>query len=580
MGGGRKGSHNHGQKGVRRERLQMVALAFIVVGFVSMAFRFRELPNAARARESLSTMRGNAEAALANANAMNTVAAMKREASEPQVTMLTQAQQQYEQPKDEANAAATTDKPSETPKPTETPEPTLPPAQQRLICQRERDYGILDAIRKDARTFCKNNDAHTTQVTLYNVAGGIKTTILRNFELNMDDVKIHRPIKDLSQDGGGHDPRFIYSDKLVQCSCPELAEAVRESKHPFVLWDPSLALVNTTKDPLPTICEPSLVTLPSAEAADENSNNVVVFTDPVILISRRDDHNPFFQVSNALNAWIVAKSLNWDFNRIRVVHFDAGYPSPVDALHQKLLAPKHDIVTGASLMGKRVVFKSDAMLAPWEVSGPMMQHLNDREPCYNSEMMKDFRSLSLQLLGVAPTKQHIVDTIDENNPKRSSSTVVVTVITRRPYKGRTVQRVWRNEDQILDKLREEYADLNVVFQSVEFVDLTLDKQMQVIINSDVVIGMHGAGMVNVLWARPETLVIEIFPRLRKRWGYRNLCQFLGCDWHEFRGGTDIGQDEAANTKDKSIEYEEWRKFFDPLLRKRYAQVEAQQNPSV
>jgi protein O-GlcNAc transferase len=112
------------------------------------------------------------------------------------------------------------------------------------------------------------------------------------------------------------------------------------------------------------------------------------------------------------------------------------------------------------------------------------------------------------------------------------------------------------------------------------VDLTLDKQMQVIVNSDIVIGMHGAGMVNVLWTRPETLVIEIFPRLRKRWGYRNLCQFVGCDWHEFRGGTDIGEDEAANTKDKRIAYDEWRKFFDPLLRKRYAQVEAQQNPSV
>jgi len=362
---------------------------------------------------------------------------------------------------------------------------------------------------------------------------------------------------------------------MIRCSCSELAQAAREAKKPLVLWDPTLALVNTKTDPISAVCGPSQATLPPAEEGD-----AVVFTDPVILISRRDDHNPFFQVSNALNAWIMVKALGWDLKKTKVIHFDAGYPSPVDALHQKLLSPNHELVRGETLVGRRVVFKSDAMLAPWEVSGPMMQHLNDREPCRTSRLMQDFRHLALQTMGAPMTKQHVVDVIDAENPQRSSSTVVVTVITRRPYGGRKVQRVWVNEDEILAKMREEYRDLNVVFQSVEFVDLPLDKQMEVIVNSDVVIGMHGAGMVNIFWTRPKTLVVEIFPKERRRWGYRNLCQFLGCDWHEFRGGTDIGKEADANAKDKSIKYDEWKKFFDGLLRKRYAQVEAQQNGEV
>ncbi|KAF1792931.1 Glycosyltransferase AER61, uncharacterized [Phytophthora cactorum] len=97
--------------------------------------------------------------------------------------------------------------------------------------------------------------------------------------------------------------------------------------------------------------------------------------------------------------------------------------------------------------------------------------------------------------------------------------MIVTVITRRPYGGRVLQRVWLNEDEIMDKIRVKYKDLN---------------QMKTTIESDMIISMHGAGLVNVLWARPMTMILEIFPKERFRWGYRNLCQFVGCDWHQFR----------------------------------------------
>ncbi|GLD97870.1 hypothetical protein PINS_up006567 [Pythium insidiosum] len=160
--------------------------------------------------------------------------------------------------------------------------------------------------------------------------------------------------------------------------------------------------------------------------------------------------------------------------------------------------------------------------------------------------------------------------------KQDPASCVVTVITRRPYQGRMVQRKWRNEAFILDKMRALYANGTYrhgecVFQSVDFVELPLREQMRVIVNSDVVIGMHGAGMVNVLWTRPGTLVVEIFPRNRKRWGYRNLCQFIGCQWHEFRGGSDVGK--GDNGSDKIIAFPQWNAFFDPLFRETVAALE-------
>lgn len=232
----------------------------------------------------------------------------------------------------------------------------------------------------------------------------------------------------------------------------------------------------------------------------------------------------------------------------------------MDELHQELLSPSQEIVKGQNLVGKQVFFHSQVMLAPVENTGPMMQHLADSEPCVNSDLFHGFRSLALETMGVSDQRAH------------SLAAVVVTVISRRPYNGRRVQRVWANEAEILDKMRAEYNDLNVVIQSVDFVDLTMAQQMQTVVNSDVVIGMHGAGMVNVFWTRPETLVVEIFPRQRFRWGYRNLCQFLGCDWHEFRGGSDSGVGGDANARDKWIEYAQWKQFFDTLFRQQYNTV--------
>lgn len=90
--------------------------------------------------------------------------------------------------------------------------------------------------------------------------------------------------------------------------------------------------------------------------------------------------------------------------------------------------------------------------------------------------------------------------------------MIVTVITRRPYGGRTLQRVWVNEDEVIANMRIEYKGLNVEFRSIDYVNLTLAEQMRTTIESDMIISMHGAGLVNVIWARPMTTVVEIFPR--------------------------------------------------------------------
>ncbi|KAG6622710.1 uncharacterized protein IUM83_09243 [Phytophthora cinnamomi] len=283
-----------------------------------------------------------------------------------------------------------------------------------------------------------------------------------------------------------------------------------------------------------------------------------------VILTRKDDHNPFFQISGILNAWIMIKVLGWESSSTQLVTLDRALPSPVDDLRHAMLAPNRVVIGGDELQ-KRVLHLESALLAPYEARGPMMSHLNDVQPCYANEMIKDFRDEALKNMNVAPQK---------TDPKRC----LITIISRRPYGGRTVQRVWQNEGEILHHMRSEYKGVyrfgECEFQSLDFVNMTMRDQMQVMVDSDIVIGMHGAGMVNVMWTRPETLVIEIFPRQRWRWGYRNLCQYLGCAWREFRGGQDMFvRTTDPNDMDKRVQYNEWKRFFDPLFRAAIAKLE-------
>ncbi|KAF4134528.1 hypothetical protein GN958_ATG16279 [Phytophthora infestans] len=460
-------------------------------------------------------------------------------------------------------------------------------------CYTQRDVGIIPAVRQAAKNFCVNGGwdkekqkpvSHNkaTKVSTFRVGGGIRSATFQNLMLDLVDVKINSPIASMAQDGGTHDPRFNFNPKMINCACDEFAAYFShlpgdKERRGEQVWQPSLMLFPGNGVPLSSICSPKRPENSSRSAWDfvknplqtPDNNETVVFEDPVVLIARRDDHNPFFQISYALNSWIMLQALGWDVTKTRVIHLDGGYPSPIDNLHQGLLSPNHKLIDGSSLIGKRLHFRGDVMIAPYELSGPMMQHLNNEEPCFDSELLRTFRSHALLTLGITPQ-------IERSIGLTAIRSMIVTVITRRPYGGRVLQRVWLNENEIMDKIRLKYKDLNVEFRSVEYVNLTLAEQMKTTIQSDMIISMHGAGLVNVLWARPMTVILEIFPKERFRWGYRNLCQFVGCDWHQFRGGDDVGENPAPNSKSKRIPYDEWVLFFAPLFNSSYDAFQDQQ----
>lgn len=51
------------------------------------------------------------------------------------------------------------------------------------------------------------------------------------------------------------------------------------------------------------------------------------------------------------------------------------------------------------LIGKRLHFEGEVMIAPYETTGPMMAHLDDDEPCQRSQLFSNFREAVIKSMG-------------------------------------------------------------------------------------------------------------------------------------------------------------------------------------
>ncbi|DAZ92823.1 TPA: hypothetical protein N0F65_009180 [Lagenidium giganteum] len=405
------------------------------------------------------------------------------------------------------------------------------------LCCAHRDFGVVDEIAGTAATYCteaaSDVEAASTFTRYYSLTTKVTATAVSNFIVDMRLAVINKPIDDISQDGGQHDPRFRFMSVKPYCFCAGKQDAA--AYVPNVI-DSVCTSIKSEQD------------VPNHEAPSGEIKWTRI-QRKAIVIPRKHDHNPFFQIGVVLNALAMMKVLGWSTADTQLVHLDAGFPNAMDAIQKDMLSPNFPILEGRDLMGTVVRF-DQALFVPFEMTGPMMRHLNDEEPCGHNAMITQFRDTIMQRLHVP-------------QQKKDPTSCTVTIISRRPYSGRMISRKWLTEDEILRRMREEYEQPGVYkhgvckIQSVDFIDLTMEEQ--------------GAGMVNVTWTRPGTKVIEIFPLSRKRWGYRNLCKYVGCDWQEFRGGKDTGK--GGNSSDKTIEYSEWHPFFDPIFKAMVQQLE-------
>jgi len=101
----------------------------------------------------------------------------------------------------------------------------------------------------------------------------------------------------------------------------------------------------------------------------------------------------------------------------------------------------------------------------------------------------------------------------------------VTMIKRKK------NRLLLNEKELLEEMsRREGARVS----GYCFEDLDFAEQVRIISESDILIGMHGAGMAHLFFLRPGSTLIEIFPYKFRKSVYQNFAHMIGLTYLSFQ----------------------------------------------
>lgn len=102
------------------------------------------------------------------------------------------------------------------------------------------------------------------------------------------------------------------------------------------------------------------------------------------------------------------------------------------------------------------------------------------------------------------------------------------------YIDRTNKRKLLDQDAHVKAIRERFPDIEV--EIVDFAKYTIKEQVELARQTDVLVGVHGAGLTHAMFMPPGTAVVEIMPEQLQHKGFRNLAKLRGQHYFGTHGG--------------------------------------------
>lgn len=188
--------------------------------------------------------------------------------------------------------------------------------------------------------------------------------------------------------------------------------------------------------------------------------------------------------------------------------------------------------------------KSENIIVPLPGgSNPIWQGDWDVHDCQRSDLLSTFSRRVLDFYKTEPR---------QSQSDRDINSVVVT------YVNRTGTRKLLYHDRYLEKVRKLLPHVTV--QSVDFENLSFPEQIQVAQYTDVLVGVHGAGLTHGMFLPENSVMIEILPPGLAHKGFRNLAGLLGHSYFSVHGAELVhGKRDEWHDKDVFLEEE---RFLD------------------
>jgi EGF domain-specific O-GlcNAc transferase len=197
---------------------------------------------------------------------------------------------------------------------------------------------------------------------------------------------------------------------------------------------------------------------------------------------------------------------------------------------EELLEPLWKIVTGKKPIRKSSLAATcfGKVILPLPGCGsPFWSNLLDagyQERCLSQTLLTTFVNRVFEFYGIVPrpvTEIHA-------HP-------VITIIQRKK------NRKFMSLDRWVPILQERYP--HSAIQVVDFAEISVKEQIQVVQSTDILIGHHGAALTHTIFMSPESTVVEILPRYFDQHGFRATAAMRGI---QYLAGRSLYQEEYEN----------------------------------
>jgi protein O-GlcNAc transferase len=369
-------------------------------------------------------------------------------------------------------------------------------------CEERTGLTLVQQFRESKKEWCRNTGGQGRMECYYLQGWGSRSSlpnsICEGFNMVIDFAKIPwNPPAEFDSSGQNKHPPFGPGSFSAQCEIDRsiVGDANQmfgnENKFSRAIWS------NFAEIP-----------------ADETTHCDVTFENPVVLLMRYEAWNMYHQLGEWINTFTALEVVDKLDKNTQVLLLDMHDTTEPFTDLLKAFSPDHPLVLGKELAGKGKVCFRDAIV-PWEGYGTFIHNnvwrASRGEPCFHSDILEGFSHFILNKLGIL--QRGIPD-----EPR-------ITLISRKDYMGRSIDRKIDNEDQLVTAIKE-VSNRRATFKSVQLETMTFKEQVELMYSqTNILIGVHGAGLSHTIFLPPEAILIELLPDHSSSFTYfRNLAK--------------------------------------------------------
>jgi len=235
-------------------------------------------------------------------------------------------------------------------------------------------------------------------------------------------------------------------------------------------------------------------------------------TQTMYFLQRDEDcENAFHSTADFMNMFLVMSALGIKPEQQQVMLFDRHIDGPYLELLQKAYSPKHDVIRPSHYGGKVVKFKRTVFHLE-SPAGLIFPKVSGATPlrCRSTGLFEGYRKFVLDAFGLynvaPPPIPHVVLTLRERTQEKN------------------VGRIMANEADVKDILEQgNLMKLSVVDQA----KMSYGDQLRLMRSANVLVGVHGAGLMFIMFAAEEAVLVEIHPSYRQDRHFRHAARMTG-----------------------------------------------------